>query len=157
MRLVSAEYRARHPERVVESRARTIAKYRDQRNADYRARLATDPEYRKKRNDKSRAWRERKRDHIADYNAARFDNEPEKMRVAIRASERKYPEHRAARKAVYYAVQVGKLPPVWTMVCEHCQEAQASHYHHHNGYVGEHKLDVIALCTECHGKAHWVD
>ncbi|MGK2953565.1 MAG: hypothetical protein ACSLEZ_14440 [Thiobacillus sp.] len=134
-----------------------IKRNRERINAAYRERIANDPEYRKKRNDKSRRWRERNRVRIAEYNAARFDETPEVMRKAIRTSQQKYPERHKARKAVAYAVQSGKFPPAWTMVCAHCQEALAAEYHHHNGYVGEHKLDVIALCTECHGKAHWVD
>lgn len=157
MRLTSAEYRARHPERVAESSAQTRDKYREERNEEYRARLAADPEYRKKRNDKSRAWRERNRERIAEYNAARLEEKPDAMRAAIRASGKKYPERIKAHKAVGYAVKSGKFPPASTMVCEHCQEALASDYHHHKGYEPEHKLDVIALCTECHGKAHWVD
>lgn len=50
----------------------------------------------------------------------------------------------------------GNFPPAWTMVCEHCREAQAAHWHHHNGYADEYKLDVIALCFDCHGKEHRV-
>jgi hypothetical protein len=157
LRLTSAEYRARHPERVVESRARTQDKYREQRNAEYRDRLAADLEYRKKRNDKSRAWRERNRDRIAEYNAARFDEKPEAMRAAIRASDKRNPNRSRAHKAVQYAVKTGKLPPAWSVVCECCQEAAAANYHHHKGYEQEFRLDVVALCTECHGKAHWVD
>jgi hypothetical protein len=157
MRLATADYRARHPEWVIESRAHWKEKYSEKSNAAARARLAVDAEYRKKRNDKSRAWRQRNRDHISDYNAARFETEPEVMRAAIRSSQRKYPDRHSARKAVAYAVQVGKLPPPSTIVCASCQEAQAAQYHHHNGYSEEHRLDVIALCTECHGKAHWVD
>lgn len=157
LRLTSREYRARHPERAAASRAQTRDKYREQRNAEYRERLAADSEYRKKRNDKSRAWREQNRQHIAEYNATRFDEQPELMRAAIKASGKKSPERIKAHKSVSYAVKMGKFPPAWTMVCEHCQEAQAGHYHHHKGYSQEFKLDVIALCTECHGKAHWVD
>lgn len=157
LRVTSREYRARHPERVVESRKRTNDKYRQGRNAASRERIASDPEYRKKRNDKSRSWRERNRERIAEYNAMRFEEKPVAMRAAIKASRQKYPEHRKAHKAVAYAVKSGKFPPAWTMVCEHCQEALAAEYHHHKGYEPEHKLDVIALCTECHGKAHWVN
>lgn len=157
MRLASAEYRAQHPERARESCARSAEKNREQRNADYRVRLAADAAYRKKRNDKSRRWRDQNRQRIADYNAKRFDDQPEAMRSAIKSSQRKYPERHSARKAVNYAIQVGKLPPASTLVCAGCQEAQAAHYHHHSGYSEEHKLDVIALCTQCHGKAHWLD
>jgi len=134
----------------------TTENKRVQRNAEYRARIANDPEYRNQRNEKSRRWRERNRAHIAEYNAARYEENPEYLYRAVRSYIERNPERRAAHKAVAYATKVGKLRPVWTVVCEHCQEAQALHYHHHNGYDQKHKLDVIALCTECHGKAHWV-
>lgn len=139
------------------SNAPSTENKRELRNAEYRARIANDPEYRNKRNEKSRRWRERNRAHIAQYNAARYEEKPEYLYQATRSYIQRNPERRAAHKAVSYAVKMGKFPPVWTMVCEHCQEAQAGHYHHHEGYVGEHRLDVIALCTECHGKAHWVE
>lgn len=133
------------------------ARNRERLNEEYRLRIANDPGYRKKRNDKSRAWRERNRQHITEYNATRFEENPEAMRAAIKASDKKNPERRKAHKAVYYAVKVGKLPPAWSMVCEDCQESAAANYHHHKGYSEEYKLDVIALCTECHGKAHRVN
>lgn len=132
-------------------------RYRERHNAEYRERIASDPEYRKKRNDKSRSWRQRNRDRIIEYNRKRSQENPEYMVEASRRSQKKYPHKHAAGKAVREAVRQGYFPPAWTMVCEECQEAQAAHWHHHKGYVEEHKLDVIALCTECHGKAHWVD
>lgn len=124
--------------------------------ARYQAQFAADPEFRAKRNNKTRQWRENNRDHIAAYNAARYDQEPELMRAAEKASEKRHPERISARKAVRYAVTSGKFPPASTQVCEMCQEALASHYHHHKGYAKEYRLEVVALCTECHGKAHWV-
>ncbi len=60
------------------------------------------------------------------------------------------------RAAVNLAVSRGALPPAWTMVCEHCQEAQAAHWHHHRGYARENWLDVVSLCLDCHGKEHRV-
>lgn len=71
---------------------------------------------------------------------------------AIRPSNRS--EKSRAGNAVADAVRYEKFPPAWTMVCDHCQEALAAHWHHHKGYSGEHKLDVIALCLDCHGYVH---
>lgn len=133
------------------------ASQRERINAAYRERIANDPDYRKKRNDKSRRWREKNRGHITEYNAERYAENPEYLYTAVRKSEQKHRQHYLARKAVWYAVSVGKLPPAWSMVCEICGEAQAAHYHHHHGYDIEHRLDVQPVCTECHGKAHWVD
>lgn len=63
-------------------------------------------------------------------------------------------ERRIAHGAVNDAVRRGKFPPAWAMVCEHCQEAQAAHWHHHKGYSKEFALDVVAVCVECHVSAH---
>lgn len=157
MRAASAAYRSQFPERAAEASRRSNDKTREQRNIEYRDRIAKDLEYRKKRNDKSRAWREGNREHIAQYNAARYDDDPQRMRAAVKSSHAAYPEHLKARKSVAWAVKAGTFPPAWTMVCERCQEAQAAQYHHHKGYDPEFKLDVIALCTECHGKEHQSD
>lgn len=60
-----------------------------------------------------------------------------------------------ARGAVNDAVRRGKFPPARTMVCEGCKEAQAAHWHHHKGYAASVRLDVIALCMDCHAKEHY--
>jgi hypothetical protein len=142
----AAAYRAAHPERPKQKQSPT-------KNAKYRERIANDPEFREKRNNKSRAWRERNRAHIATYNAERYANDPEYLRAASRASKEKYPERDQARYAVKTAVRQGILPPACAMVCERCQEAQAGDWHHPDYSK---PLDVQALCTECHGKEHWV-
>lgn len=98
-----------------------------------RARRA-DPKYRAKKSATLHNWRERNAAHVAAYNRS----------LPVKA-----------RSAVNKAVRKGELPPPATMVCEHCQEALAAHYHHPNGYKRGHWFDIVALCTECHGKAHW--
>lgn len=59
-----------------------------------------------------------------------------------------------AHTTVSRAVRRGILPPAWSMVCDECQEAQAAHWHHHKGYDPEYKLDVIAVCIDCHTEEH---
>jgi RNase P subunit RPR2 len=103
----------------------------------------------------TREWRDRNRDRIATYNARRYEEDPQYFINASRKSERKNPQRARARKAVSRKVQMGLFPPAWAMVCEKCEEAQAAHWHHHNGYEKEHMIDVIAVCTTCHGKEHW--
>jgi len=125
------------------------------KNERYSAKLASDPKFRAKRNDKSRAWRDGNRDHIKKYNALRFIDEPEIMRAAINASQKSHPERHAARKAVQFAIRTGKLARITTLSCAVCGTHPAANYHHHNGYDAAHKLDVIPLCTVCHGRAHW--
>lgn len=95
----------------------------------------TDPVYAENRARKRKQWLEQNQAHVHAYGRS---------------------QQAKARDAVRYAVQCEDFPPASTQVCEHCQEAQARHYHHHKGYSQEFKLDVVALCTECHGKAHWV-
>lgn len=52
--------------------------------------------------------------------------------------------------AVKKAVETGRLPPASSMVCDYCQEALATGYHHHKGYSKEYRLDVMAACYNCH-------
>lgn len=59
-----------------------------------------------------------------------------------------------ARTTVNRAVRRGILPPAWSMVCDGCQEAQAAHWHHHQGYERQNWLNVVSLCLDCHGKEH---
>lgn len=86
--------------------------------------------------------------------AERNARNPQPRRMKDKRVRMNNPGFANAANVVRHAVDRGDFPPVWTMVCEHCQEAQAMHWHHHKGYADEHLLDVIALCVACHGKAH---
>lgn len=59
----------------------------------------------------------------------------------------------AASSALQKAVAEGQLPRVNTLLCSDCG-AQASDYHHHNGYERTHWLDVVPLCRKCHRHRH---
>ena len=63
-------------------------------------------------------------------------------------------EQQAASSAVSYAVATGRFPAIDTLQCHKCG-GDAEHYHHHNGYAVENRLDVIPLCRSCHIKEHW--
>lgn len=78
---------------------------------------------------------------------------PEKYR-AIDARERKKldPAKVKARERIRSAINSGKIPKASTYTCSECNERQARHYHHHNGYEPEHWLDVVPVCTFCHPK-----
>lgn len=67
----------------------------------------------------------------------------------------KFPEKRAARKAVTYAVATGVLPRVSTLNCAHC--GNQAHNYHHSSYAQKDWLDVIPLCVKCHRKVHRED
>lgn len=127
---------------------------RAQRNAEYRARIANDPEFRKKRNDKSRAWRERNRERIAEYDRRIRAETEGRATFYTRQYRERYPEKARAHIAITNAIGDGKIPPAPTQLCQECKQAQAAHYHHHKGYEPEFWLDVVALCTECHGREH---
>lgn len=81
----------------------------------------------------------------------------EKYKARHRVANRQYqinnPEKINAQSAVKLAVEKGKLPHVSTLSCVKCGN-QAVHYHHHNGYTQQSKLDVIPVCAKCHSIIH---
>lgn len=103
-----------------------------------------------------RVYKQRNQERVTRLNREYIAKNRSRLNMLTRESMNRHPVAVSARSAISSAVTKGKFPPAWTMVCEHCQEAQASHWHHHKGYESEYKLDVIALCVECHGKEHRV-
>ena len=55
--------------------------------------------------------------------------------------------------AVNAAMQRGTLKHAYEHSCQSCGEP-ADHWHHHEGYDLKRPLNVIPLCSICHGKAH---
>lgn len=55
-----------------------------------------------------------------------------------------------ARQAVQRAIRSGKMQKLPCAVCG-CLGVEA---HHHKGYEGENRLDVVFLCTKHHGENH---
>lgn len=125
-----------------------------------------------------RNWHQANLEHETRYKRERYRND-EAYRIGVLQWGRAYRQRNAkdvrqrhwqakksrgfqndmtrAHTTVSRAVRKGLLPPAWSMVCEHCQEAQAAHWHHHNGYAREHWLDVTAVCLDCHSKEHRAD
>lgn len=62
------------------------------------------------------------------------------------------PLKRQAQHALSNAVRDGKV--VKLSSCEHCVTSEKKIQGHHWSYAVEHWLDVIWLCTSCHGKEH---
>lgn len=122
-----------------------------------------------------REWHAENREHESQYARERYQTDEEhrqrvlgwqrEWRANNLESARQYERERGqkadwttaqvrARTVVNRTVRRGLLPPAWSMVCDACDEAQAAHWHHHNGYDKEHRLDVIPLCLDCHGVEH---
>lgn len=64
----------------------------------------------------------------------------------------KNPHKRKASNAVNNAIRDGKL--VRPDSCEHCGTSEKKIQGHHWSYLEENWLDVLWLCTTCHGKEH---
>lgn len=97
-----------------------------------------------------RANRARYTEHESERRAANREEYNAYM-VAWRAAN---PETRPAHNAVNNAVIRGDLPPAATMVCAICDESQANHWHHFNGYDKAHWFDIEPVCRPCHEKEH---
>jgi hypothetical protein len=130
---------------------------------------------RARRQEYMRDWHQANLEHETRYARERYRNDEEHRRQ-VREWDKAYRERNAvevrrrhwerkkakgfrndqtrAHTAVNRAVRRGILPPAWSVVCDACQEAQAQHWHHHNGYEREHWLDVVARCLDCHGLEH---
>lgn len=115
--------------------------------------------YRKARPDLRRKWDmkyrklhpQMKRENDKRYALAH----PDKRKLLELVYRIRHSERVAARRAVQWRARAGILPLPNTVVCEVCNEALACEWHHHNGYSPEHRLDVIAICKECHIRAHY--
>lgn len=62
------------------------------------------------------------------------------------------PEKRRAQSKLNNAVRDGKISKPHG--CQHCGASERKIQGHHWSYLPEHWLDVIWLCTGCHGKEH---
>ena len=59
---------------------------------------------------------------------------------------------RSAQQTVSKTVRDGKI--IRPVVCSACGKTDCEIQGHHWSYLEEHWLDVMWLCTECHGKEH---
>ena len=111
------------------------------------------PEHRSKYADQyrhtpsGRAARKRAQDRY--YGSDKWREAHRRGVAAYRARSR---ERAAAHYAVTDAIQAGKLrvPPT----CESCGDPGTLAGHHHRGYTGDARLDVIWLCRGCHVVVH---
>ena len=86
----------------------------------------------------------------------RKSEESEEYRLKILENRQKWLDNnqhkRKAQIAVGNALRDGKLDK--PTCCEHCGTSEKKIQGHHWSYEPEHWLDVIWLCTSCHGKEH---
>lgn len=62
------------------------------------------------------------------------------------------PDKKKAQTTLNNAVRDCKI--IKLSSCEHCGTTEKKIQGHHWSYAAEHRLDVIWLCTSCHGKEH---
>lgn len=76
-----------------------------------------------------------------------------KGKISKIKSDRKNIVNIQARSEVKKAIIRGDLAPLILRKCTICGE-NAKEYHHHKGYEKKYWLDVIPLCSKCHGLEH---
>lgn len=116
--------------------------------------------------------REEKKDYYMEYdrnrpNAAernlkniervreKYENDPEYKQKILDTKSAWSERNQRKRKAQYAlsnAKRDGKIQV--SGCCEHCGTSEKKIQGHHWSYEPEHWLDVIWLCTSCHGKEH---
>lgn len=92
-----------------------------------------DPEYRRKHAEVTKKYREKNRVKTLFWN---------------NTAKRKF--KRAANAQVLQAVKMNRI--IRPDKCQHCHKKCKPEGHHHRGYVRA--LDVVWLCTSCHGEIH---
>jgi len=75
-----------------------------------------------------------------------------KRRDTLAKQRRDHPDKAGARQALSNAVRDNRITK--PKVCSACGKTDCSIQGHHWSYLEEHWLDVVWLCTECHGKEH---
>lgn len=129
----------KHRKKKIQQTLRWIAAHREhvnrEQNRRARARYRSNPEFRAKVLAHSKI---QYRKHIARY--------------TLRNIRQCRTEKQRARMALHYAVRIGKL--IRPSQCDSCNKTCKPHGHHHKGY--KEPLNVIWLCTLCHGEIHQI-
>lgn len=105
--------------------------------------------------DRNRPNHKERVDRCSERSKESYHSDPEyneKILETKRAWLERNSHKRKAQCAVSNAKRGGKL--VKASNCEHCGTSEKAIQAHHWSYEPEHWLDVIWLCTECHGKEH---
>lgn len=127
---------------------RVEAGRRDRRNAQARYRV-TD----KGTATAARYWRTEKGRAASKRNRQKHWDDYREKREAYQADQaQRFPERRRARGLVRFYVRTGRINR--PDACQDCGRETRLHGHHHRGYTGEAKLDVVWLCPACHWARH---
>jgi hypothetical protein len=101
-------------------------------------------------------WRMTEKGKLSNRETRRRYNETEIGKEMGRTSSKihreRYPDRIKSRKALWWAVESGKMKRA--EYCTKCGVRCKTHGHHHNGHNQEHWLDVIWLCRACHTEVH---
>ena len=91
-------------------------------------------------------------ERVRALNRAKYARHPEKVGAQSRASRARYPERERARSKLNYAIRTGKL--VKPKTCSQCNRTTSSRrlHGHHGNYTKP--LEVIWMCSVCHGDQH---
>lgn len=105
--------------------------------------------------DRNRPNREERVKRACEKIKARKESDPE-YKERVRNIKREWAERnqhkRKAQFAATNAVRDGRLERKTS--CEHCGVVGKPLQKHHWSYLEEHWLDVVWLCTKCHGAEH---
>ena len=67
----------------------------------------------------------------------------------VRESQKRHIEKHRARNAIRKKVDRGLFPKASSLICFDCSKV-ADCYDHYNGYEGENRFKVQAVCWPCH-------
>lgn len=158
------EYRQKHKEEKKikskvyrEKNKDSISKHSKEYREKNAKRIAVDQKRRREENHDEYLKRERKyieghRDEINKRTLDRYHNNKNKVLETRRISRQREPIKFDAREALHYAVRKGIIER--RNVCEVCGSDKNIHAHHEDYSK---PLDVLWLCSLCHGKAHRIE
>lgn len=143
------ELRAAHPERERAWVAKNMASVRASK-ASYRARnserLKIDARSRARKRREDPEFAAKHREVVRQYQAAKAEERKEYTRKARARNPLKF----RARAKVRSALESGRLKK--PTACTRCGSTRAPLHAHHEDYTRP--LDVVFLCSTCHGREH---
>jgi len=101
--------------------------------------FTADPDY------VSDAWEHQRPNEIPGYVANKGD-------LTLRNWENSSSGQRKARDAINNAIKAGTLKKARTKRCSRCGKRPGAEYHHVDGYAEGKKLNVRAVCNQCHAR-----